>query len=160
METIYDAVDIMRMLPHRYPFLLVDKIIELVPRTRIVGIKNVTINEAFFQGHFPGSPLMPGVLVLEAMAQTAGVLLYHEVEKPEEKLMLFTGLDEVRFRQPVFPGDVLRLELTVLRLRSRLARLRGQATANGKLVAEAEITTLLVDGADMRAGRPVSSTER
>ncbi|RMG49947.1 MAG: 3-hydroxyacyl-[acyl-carrier-protein] dehydratase FabZ [Acidobacteria bacterium] len=145
METLLDIAEIMQILPHRYPFLLVDRIIEFEPRQRIVGIKNVTINEPFFQGHFPETPVMPGVLILEAMAQTAGVLMYHEVTDHRTKLMYFTGLDKVRWRQPVFPGDTLRLELTVLRIRSRYIKLRGEAFVDGQLVAEAEITSLLVD---------------
>ncbi|MBI4467970.1 MAG: 3-hydroxyacyl-ACP dehydratase FabZ [Acidobacteria bacterium] len=145
METIYESNDIMRMIPHRYPFLLVDRIVEIESKVRIVGIKNVTINEPFFQGHFPGTPVMPGVLVVEAMAQTAGMLVFHEMPRPEEKLMLFTGVDSARFRQPVFPGDVLRLELKVLKLKSRFIKLYGEALVNGCVAAEAEITLLLVD---------------
>ena len=154
METIYDMNEIIRMIPHRYPFLLVDRIVELEPRVRVVGIKNVTINEPFFQGHFPGMPVMPGVLVVEAMAQTAGVLMYHEVERPETKLMMFAGLDAARFRQPVFPGDTLRLELKVLKLRSRFIRLRGEATVAGRLAAEAEITSIVVDRSSIWRDRP------
>lgn len=159
METVYDINDIMRMIPHRYPFLLVDRIIELVPRVRIVGLKNVTIDEPFFQGHFPGAPVMPGVLVVEALAQTAGVLMYHEVEEPDSKLMLFAGLDAARFRQPVFPGDTLRLELTVLKLRSRFFKLHGEASVDGKLAAEAEITSLLVDRSTWRRDRSMQPSE-
>jgi 3-hydroxyacyl-[acyl-carrier-protein] dehydratase len=145
METVFDAVQIQQFLPHRYPFLLVDRIIEFEPRKRIVGIKNVTVNEFFFQGHFPGAPVMPGVLVIEAMAQTAGVLMYHEVADASNKLVFFTGIDKAKFRRPVVPGDTLRLELTVLRLKSRYIRLRGEAYVDGQLVAEAEITSSLVD---------------
>ncbi len=145
METVFDAVQIQQFLPHRYPFLLVDRIIEFEPRKRIVGIKNVTLNEFFFQGHFPGAPVMPGVLVIEAMAQTAGVLMYHEVADASNKLVFFTGIDKAKFRRPVVPGDTLRLELTVLKLKSRYIRLRGEAYVDGQLVAEAEITSSLVD---------------
>lgn len=159
MDTIYDITDIMRMIPHRYPFLLVDRIVELEPRVRIVGLKNVTMNEPFFQGHFPGEPVMPGVLVIEAMAQTAGVLIYHEVENPETKLMLFTGLDAARFRQPVFPGDTLRLELKVLKLRSRFVKLHGEATVDGRVVAEAEITSVIVDRSSFRRDRSLQPSE-
>ncbi len=145
MDIVFDAVQIQQFLPHRYPFLLVDRIIEFEPRKRIVGIKNVTVNEFFFQGHFPGAPVMPGVLVIEAMAQTAGVLMYHEVADANNKLVFFTGIDKAKFRRPVVPGDTLRLELTVLRLKSRYIRLRGEAYVDGQLVAEAEITSSLVD---------------
>lgn len=156
MEMLIDIAEIMDILPHRYPFLLVDRIIELEPRRRIVGIKNVTINEPFFQGHFPGAPVMPGVLILESLAQTAGVLMYHEVTDHQTKLMYLTGMDKVKWRQPVFPGDTLRLELTVLRIKSRYIKLRGEAFVDGQLVAEAEITSLLVDKSSVRkpnAGR-------
>lgn len=140
-----DITQIMDILPHRYPFLLVDRVIELQRRQRIVAIKNVTINEPFFQGHFPGAPVMPGVLVLEAMAQVAGILMYQEVTDHATKLMFFTGLDKVRWRQPVFPGDTLRMELTVIRMKARFFKLRGEAFVDGQLVAEAEITSALVD---------------
>jgi beta-hydroxyacyl-ACP dehydratase FabZ len=159
METIFDITEIMEMIPHRYPLLLVDRIIEFTPRQRIVGIKNVTINEPFFQGHFPGAPVMPGVLILEAMAQTAGVLMYHEVEDHTKKLMYFTGLDNVKWRQPVFPGDTLRLELTVLRLKSRYIKLRGQAYVGDQLVAEADITSLLVERDSVRKARASDKKE-
>jgi beta-hydroxyacyl-ACP dehydratase FabZ len=153
METIIDITEILEILPHRYPLLLVDRIIEFTPRQRIVGIKNVTINEPFFQGHFPGAPVMPGVMILEAMAQTAGVLMYHEVDDHKSKLMYFTGLDNVRWRQPVFPGDTLRIELTVLRLKSRYMKLRGEAFVDGQLVAEAEITSVLVERSAARKAK-------
>lgn len=150
METLIDIAGILEVLPHRYPFLLVDRVIEFQPRQRIVAIKNVTINEPFFQGHFPDTPVMPGVLILEAMAQAAGLLMYHEISDHKSKLMYFTGADNVRWRQPVFPGDTLRLELTVLRMKSRYLKLRGQALVDGQLVAEAEITSLLVDKSSAR----------
>jgi beta-hydroxyacyl-ACP dehydratase FabZ len=145
MEMLIDITEILEILPHRYPFLLVDRIIEFEPRRRIVAIKNVTINEPFFQGHFPGAPVMPGVLILEAMAQAAGILMYHEVTDHKTKLMYFTGLDNVRWRQPVFPGDTLRLELSVLHIKARFIKLRGEAFVDGQLVTEAEITSVLVD---------------
>ncbi|MBI3950099.1 MAG: 3-hydroxyacyl-ACP dehydratase FabZ [Acidobacteria bacterium] len=150
MDTLIDIAEIMEILPHRYPFLLIDRVIEFQPRQRIVAIKNVTINEPFFQGHFPDAPVMPGVLILEAMAQTAGVLMYHEVSDHKTKLMYFTGADNVRWRQPVFPGDTLRMELTVLRMKSRFLKLRGRAFVDGQLVAEAEITSALVDKSSAR----------
>src|SRR5258707_1646229 len=105
METVLDSEGIKKLLPHRYPFLLVDRIVELVPRERIVGLKQVSINESFFQGHFPGAPVMPGVLVVEALAQVGAVLALREIEDPDHKLALFTGIKEARFRRPVLPGD-------------------------------------------------------
>src|ERR671928_1434865 len=139
METVLDTQAIQELLPHRYPFLLVDRIIELVPRERIVGVKQVTINEPFFQGHFPGAPVMPGVLVVEALAQVGAILALREIEDRERKLVLFTGIETARFRQPVVPGDTLMLEVTALRIGSRVQRMRGEAKVKGKLVAEAVI---------------------
>jgi len=126
METILDSQAIQELLPHRFPFLLVDRIIELVPRERIVGIKQVSINEPFFQGHFPGAPVMPGVLVVEALAQVGAVLALREIEDRDSKLVLFTGIREARFRKPVVPGDTLTLEVTALRIGSRVQRMRGE----------------------------------
>jgi beta-hydroxyacyl-ACP dehydratase FabZ len=145
METVLDITQIEAILPHRYPFLLVDRIIEYEPGKRVVGIKNVTFNEPFFQGHFPGAPVMPGVLIVEAMAQTAGVLMLASLPDRESKLVFFTGIDGAKFRKPVIPGDQLRLELDVLRLRPRYIRLRGRAFVEDFLVAEAEISSSLVD---------------
>jgi len=142
---IFDAVAIQKILPHRYPFLLVDKIIDLVPRERVVGIKNVTINEPFFQGHFPGHPIMPGVLILEAMAQTGGILLLDTQANPEEKLVYFTGIDKVKFRKPVRPGDQIRFELDMLKYRKTICRMAGKAYVDGDLVCEAELTAAIVD---------------
>lgn len=158
METLIDITGILESLPHRYPFLLVDRIIEFQPRQRLVAIKNVTINEPFFQGHFPDAPVMPGVLILEAMAQAAGLLMYYEIQDHQTKLMFITGADHVRWRQPVFPGDTLRLELTVLRMKSRYLKLRGQAFVDGRLVAEAEITSLLVDKRSARKPNTLRKT--
>ncbi len=110
METVLDSLAIQKLLPHRYPFLLVDRIVELVPRQRIVGIKQVSINESFFQGHFPSAPVMPGVLVVEALAQVGAVLALREIEDRDQKLVLFTGIKEARFRRPVVPGDTLKQE--------------------------------------------------
>src|ERR1043166_961843 len=112
MEPVLDSLAIQKLLPHRYPFLLVDRIVELVPRERIVGIKKVSITEPYFQGHFPGAPVMPGVLVVEALAQVGAVLALREIEDRDEKLVLFTGIKEARFRRPVVPGDTLVLEVT------------------------------------------------
>ncbi len=136
---------IMSMLPHRYPMLLVDRIIENVPRQRIVAIKNVTINEPFFGGHFPGRPVMPGVLVVEAMAQAGGLLLLQEVPDRTGKLMLFTGIENGKFRRPVVPGDQLRLEVDVLRLRTVHARLSCKALVDGQMAAEAVLSSVMVD---------------
>lgn len=145
METVLDTRAIQELLPHRYPFLLVDRIIELVPKERIVGIKQVTIGEGFFQGHFPGAPVMPGVLIVEALAQVGAILALREIENREQKLVLFSGIDKARFRQPVVPGDTLRLEVTALRIGSRIQRMRGEAKVEGRIVAEAEIMSVVAD---------------
>ena len=145
MDTLLDARAIQELLPHRFPFLLVDRIVELVPRERIVGVKQVTINEPFFQGHFPGAPVMPGVLVVEAMAQVGAILALREIADRERKLVLFTGIESARFRQPVVPGDTLMLEVTALRIGSRIQRMRGEAKVEGKLVAEAVIMSAVAD---------------
>ncbi len=147
METVLDSRAIQELLPHRYPFLLVDRIIELVPRERVVGIKQVSINEPFFQGHFPGAAVMPGVLVVEALAQVGAVLALREIEDRESKLVLFTGIREARFRRPVVPGDTLRLEVTALRIGSRVQRMRGEAKVEGQLVADADIMSVIADRA-------------
>jgi len=144
METVYDIRKIMELLPHRYPFILVDRIIEVVPDERIVGLKNVTINEPFFQGHFPERPVMPGVLIVEAMAQVGGVLVYSS--RPEEKrkeLVYFMGIDKARFRKPVVPGDQLVLEIVWTKRRGNVAKMSGKATVDGTLVAEAEIMAMV-----------------
>ena len=137
--------EIMERIPHRYPFLLVDRVIELVPGRRIVAIKNVTINEPFFQGHFPGAPVMPGVLVIEALAQAGAVLLLSDIPDRASKLVYFTGIDEARFRRPVVPGDQIRLTMEVLKLRSRTCKMRGTAEVQGEVAAEAEIMSALVE---------------
>lgn len=147
MPTILDSQAIQELLPHRYPFLLVDRIIELVPRVRIVGIKQVSINEPFFQGHFPGAPVMPGVLVVEALAQVGAVLALREIEDRDSKLVLFTGIREARFRKPVVPGDTLTLEVTALRIGSRIQRMHGEAKVDGQLVADADIMSVIADRA-------------
>jgi 3-hydroxyacyl-[acyl-carrier-protein] dehydratase len=145
METLLDVTQIQAILPHRYPFLLVDRIVDYEPGKRVVGLKNVTLNEPFFAGHFPGAPVMPGVLIVEAMAQTAGVMMLASLPDRETKLVFFTGIDGAKFRRPVVPGDQLRLELTVLKLRPRYIKLRGEAYVDGQLVAEAGISSALVD---------------
>ena len=144
MSTV-DIQGILALLPHRYPFLLVDRILEIEGSTRIVGLKNVTINEPFFQGHFPGHPIMPGVLIVEAMAQVGGVLAMRSIERPEAKVVYFMSLDNVKFRRPVVPGDQLRLEVEMLQNRGRTCRLKGLAYVDGALVAEAEMMARVVD---------------
>lgn len=140
METQMDIENIMECIPHRYPFILVDRIMELEPSKRVVGLKNVTINEPFFQGHFPGKPIMPGVLILEAMAQTSGVLAIESIAKGKQgALMYFMGLDKVKFRKPVVPGDQLIMELDVLKLRTKIMKLAGVAKVDGQIVAEAQL---------------------
>src|SRR4030081_941270 len=136
---ILDTTEIQRILPHRYPFLMVDAIEEMEKVKRIVGIKNVTINESHFQGHFPGAPIMPGVLIIEGMAQTGGLLLLLEIPEREKKLLYFAAIDEARFRRPVVPGDQLRMEVTVLKWRQTFCKLHGVATVNGELAAEATL---------------------
>jgi 3-hydroxyacyl-[acyl-carrier-protein] dehydratase len=140
METPMDVRAIMQHIPHRYPFLLVDRILELEPNQRVVGLKNVSMNEPFFQGHFPGTPIMPGVLILEAMAQTSGVLAIASMEKSgDNALMYFMGLDQVKFRKMVVPGDQLIMELEVLKQRKKIMKLAGTAKVDGQVVAEAQL---------------------
>ena len=140
-----DVVAIQRYLPHRYPFLLVDRIVTLEPKQRIVGIKNVTINEPFFQGHFPGYPIMPGVLVIEAMAQVGALLPLSEEACHDDKLVLFLGIDKAKFRKPVFPGDQLRMELSVIQIRQQFWRMQGMTYVGETLVCEAELRAMLTD---------------
>lgn len=142
---ILDSIAIQQILPHRYPFLLVDKIIELEPRVRIVGIKQVTANEHFFTGHFPGAPVMPGVLQIEALAQVGAILALREFEDRESKIPFFTGIDNARFRRPVVPGDTLRLEVTALRIGSRVQKMHGIASVDGHITAEAEILSIIAN---------------
>ena len=137
--------EIMKVLPHRYPMLLVDRILEIEEGKRIVGLKNVTANEQFFQGHFPGAPVMPGVLIVEAMAQCAAVLFLRGIPDRDKKLFLFGGVDKARFRKPVVPGDQLWLECEVLQRRGGTVKLRGVARVEGNLVAEAELLSVMVD---------------
>jgi UDP-3-O-[3-hydroxymyristoyl] N-acetylglucosamine deacetylase/3-hydroxyacyl-[acyl-carrier-protein] dehydratase len=137
--TMLDINRILEVIPHRYPFIMVDRILELEPRRRVVGLKNVTMNEPFFQGHFPGHPVMPGVMIIEAMAQAGGMLLMDELGTPEEKVVYFMALDHVKFRRPVLPGDQLRLEVDMIQFRGRTARLKGVALVDGQVVAEAEM---------------------
>ncbi len=145
MHPELDVTEIQKILPHRYPFLLVDRILELEPRRRIVGLKNVTINEPWFAGHFPDYPIMPGVLIVEALAQTGGVLLLRDVPDRSRKVVLFTGIEEAKFRRPVVPGDQLRMELEVLALRTNVCKMRARATVDGRLVAEGVIMCVIAD---------------
>jgi beta-hydroxyacyl-ACP dehydratase FabZ len=144
-KVVYGIHEIMRFLPHRYPFLLVDRIVELEPEKRIVGLKNVTINEQFFQGHFPGAPVMPGVLIIESMAQVAGVMIYRDLPDKEKKLIYFTGIENAKFRRPVLPGDQLRIEMELLSRHSNFGKMQGRATVDGKLVAEAVVLFAISD---------------
>jgi len=144
MSKTYDIMKIMGLLPHRYPFLLIDRIIELEPGETVTALKNVTINEPFFQGHFPQEPIMPGVLIVEAMAQAGGVLACESLqEKQNNNPIYFMGIDKVRFRKPVVPGDQLVFKVKVLRFRSKTFKLAGTASVDGKLVAEAELLASL-----------------
>src|SRR5579864_3554379 len=144
-HTKLDIHDIMRILPHRYPFLLIDRVIDLVRMQRIVAIKSVTMNEPFFAGHFPNMPIMPGVLIVEAVAQAGGALLLTEIPDREHKLMVFTGIEKARFRRPVVPGDQLRIEVEVKAWRGDAVRMQGKAYVGEKLAAEAVVTCQLVD---------------
>ncbi len=147
VSVMIDVREIMQIMPHRYPFLLVDRIESLKEGEEIVGIKNVSINEPFFAGHFPGNPIMPGVLIIEAMAQVGGILAFHS--SPKEwagSLVYFMGIDKVRFRKPVVPGDQLRLKLTTIRQKQRVFKMRGEAYVEDTLVAEAELMAAIERG--------------
>jgi 3-hydroxyacyl-[acyl-carrier-protein] dehydratase len=145
MNPLLDSRAIQEILPHRYPFLLVDKIIELDPRVRIVGIKQVTVNEYFFQGHFPDAPVMPGVLQIEALAQVGAILALREFENRADKIPFFSGIDNARFRRPVVPGDTLVLEVTAIRIGSKVQKMQGVAKVDGQITAEAEIMCIIGD---------------
>lgn len=145
---VYTVNEIMRFLPHRYPFLLVDRIVELEADKRIVGLKNVTINEQFFQGHFPGAPVMPGVLIIEAMAQVAGVMIYRDLPDKDKKLIYFTGIESAKFRRPVVPGDQLRIEMELLNRRNNFGKMQGRATVDGKLASEAIVLFAIAERPD------------
>jgi 3-hydroxyacyl-[acyl-carrier-protein] dehydratase len=154
-KTALDIHDILKILPHRYPLLLIDRVLELKRKERIVAIKNVTINEPFFNGHFPGLPIMPGVLIVEAIAQAGGALLLTEVEDRANKVMVFTGIERAKFRRPVGPGDQLRLEVEVIGWRTvpgmTAAKMKGEALVNGKRVAEATVSCQLIDSSRGRS---------
>ena len=140
------VTEIQEILPHRYPFLLVDRILEMELGKRVVGVKNVTINEPFFAGHFPGHPIMPGVLILEAMAQVGGFLLMRSLNlQGAKKVIYFTGIDRARFRRPVVPGDQIRFEVSILRLRRQMCRMTGVALVEGKIAAEAAMNAVAMD---------------
>jgi 3-hydroxyacyl-[acyl-carrier-protein] dehydratase len=157
-KTTLDINDILRILPHRFPFLLIDRVIDLTRKQRIVAIKNVTINEPFFAGHFPNMPIMPGVLIVEAIAQAGGALLLTEVEDRDEKLMVFTGIERARFRRPVLPGDQLRIEVEVKAWRTTAVRMEGNAYVGDKRVAEATVTCQLVDRSRGRSSEDGGNT--
>ncbi|MDY0039087.1 MAG: 3-hydroxyacyl-ACP dehydratase FabZ [Desulforhabdus sp.] len=140
-----DILEIMRVLPHRYPFLMVDRIIELTPE-KVIGVKNVSINEPFFQGHFPGNPVMPGVMIVEALAQAGGILAFSLLSEPKNNSVYLMGLDKVRFRKPVRPGDQLILKLAVLKQRGAIFKMKGEALVGDQLVAEAELMATIDSG--------------
>ncbi|WP_084080142.1 3-hydroxyacyl-ACP dehydratase FabZ [Edaphobacter aggregans] len=150
-----DILEIMSILPHRYPFLLIDRVVEIERKQRIVAIKNVSFNEPQFQGHFPDYPIMPGVLMVEAIAQAGGALLLTEIPDREQKLMVFTGIDSAKFRRPVVPGDQVRIEVKVLNWRTSAVRMQGIATVEGKVVCEATVMCALVP----RAAKPEAKPE-
>lgn len=141
----WDIEWILSVLPHRYPILLVDRVLEMEPKKRIIALKNVTINEPYFAGHFPGRPVVPGVLLIEGMAQAGGLLLFNEVPDRESKLLYFAAIDEARFRRPVVPGDQVRYEIEVMKLRSAYCKLKGKALVDGEVAAEAVLSSVMVD---------------
>jgi 3-hydroxyacyl-[acyl-carrier-protein] dehydratase len=148
----FDIQEIMGFLPHRYPFLLIDRIVEFEPGKRVVAIKNVTINEPFFQGHFPELPIMPGVLVVEAMAQAGAIIMMQAIPDRKSKLAVFSGIERAKFRRSVVPGDQLRIEVDVLSMRPRAGRMEGKAYVDGKLACEAILTCMMVPRAPAKAG--------
>ena len=150
----FDIQEILGLLPHRYPFLLIDRVVEFERAKRLVAIKNVTINEPFFQGHFPGYPIMPGVLIIEAMAQAGAIIMMHEIADREKKLAVFTGIERAKFRRPVTPGDQLRIEVDVLAFKSRLGRMEAKAFVEGKLACQATLTCQIVPKAQPAAPAP------
>lgn len=147
---LLECTDVMNSLPHRYPFLLVDRVIECDDKTTIVGLKNVTINEPFFQGHFPGQPIMPGVLQLEAMAQTAGILL-RRLDGNPDGIPMFMSIDKVKFRRPVVPGDQLRIEIVITKLRRKMARFEARCVVDGEVVSQAEMMCMVASPSEATA---------
>ncbi len=148
-EEAIKVEEILKILPHRYPFLLVDRVLQLQPGKSIVALKNVTCNESFFEGHFPGVKIMPGVLIVEALAQAGGILLYHSLPDPMNKFVVLSKIQNARFRKMVKPGDQLRLEAEVVKIRARLCHVRGRATVDGEVVAEGEILASVLDLEDL-----------
>jgi beta-hydroxyacyl-ACP dehydratase FabZ len=140
-----DSIAIQQILPHRYPFLLVDKVVELEPKARILAVKQVTINEPFFAGHFPGAPVMPGVLQIEALAQAGAILILREFEDRASKIPFFSTIEYAKFRRPVVPGDTLMLEVTALRVGTKVQKMKGVASVDGQVTAEAEILSIIAD---------------
>ena len=160
MRRTFDIQEILGLLPHRYPFLLIDRVVEFESGKRLVALKNVTINEPFFQGHFPGYPIMPAVLVIEAMAQAGAIIMLSELPDREKKLAVFTGIDKAKFRSQVTPGDQLRIEVNVLAFRSRMGRMEARATVDGKLACEATLTCQVVPRMrEARAAEPAEGAE-
>jgi len=160
LRMIMDVMEIQKYLPHRYPFLMVDGILEIERLKRIVGIKNVSATESHFQGHFPGQPVMPGVLIIESMAQTGGLLLLLEVPDRQNKLLFFVAVDGARFRRPVVPGDQLKIEMNVLSWRGDFCKLEGKALVDGKLAAEATLMCKMVDRDMSPPKEPAQATEK
>jgi 3-hydroxyacyl-[acyl-carrier-protein] dehydratase len=158
-NTGLDIVEIQKLLPHRYPFLLIDRVLEMTPRKRIVAIKNVSVNEPFFAGHFPGFPIMPGVLIVEALAQAGGALLLCEIPDRHSKLMVFTGIERAKFRRPVVPGDQLRFEVEVLVWRTAAAKMECKAYVEGKLACECVVTCRVVDNAANNSAKGAAENE-
>jgi 3-hydroxyacyl-[acyl-carrier-protein] dehydratase len=155
----FDIQEILGLLPHRYPFLLIDRVVEFERGKRLVAIKNVTMNEPFFQGHFPGYPLMPGVLMIEAMAQAGAIIMLKEIPDRDKKLAVFTGIEKAKFRRPVTPGDQLRIEVDVLSMRSRLGRMEAKATVDGKVVCQATLSCSIVPRTTEAAPEAAEATE-
>jgi beta-hydroxyacyl-ACP dehydratase FabZ len=151
---LLDAVQIEQIMPHRFPFMLVDRVIELDPNRRALGLKNVTYNEPFFQGHWPGRPVMPGVLIVEAMAQVAGVLVLKDIEDRKNRIVMLISIEEAKFRRPVVPGDQLRIEMKVIKKKATVAKMAGQATVDGTVVAEATVMCKLADRGDPPHAQP------
>jgi len=150
---LLDIEQILKFLPHRYPFLLVDRVLSLEKSKSIVALKNVTINEGFFQGHFPDVRIMPGVLIVEALAQAGGILLFNSISEPEKKLVMLSKIDDMKFRKPVVPGDQLRLECEFLKLKSRFIQIRGRAYVDGEIVVEGQMLASVLNREELRGGK-------
>lgn len=144
-RSVFKVEDIEKFLPHRYPFLLVDRVVELIPGKSAVVLKNVTCNEPFFQGHFPGVKIMPGVLIIEAIAQAGGILLYHSIPEPQKKFVVLSKIESAKFRRPVVPGDQLRLEVEILKQKSRFCHIKGRALVDGEVAVEGDVIAALLD---------------